>query len=155
MSLSPMRNAGDFKNHQSVLNKNSRILSNERKSLNPENLIKEDSGPSVIRREKVQFHKVKDMKGTEMSSSFIQSDDRFLYVIPEGSDITSINLKVLKINLTDYAKMLIPNNFFAKSNAKVQRMGTYEKLEITKPSKEMHGEVFRMIIQELEKIIPR
>jgi hypothetical protein len=51
--------------------------------------------------------------------------------------------------------MLIPKDFFVNANAKVQRMGPYEKLKITMPSIEMQNQVFRMMIQKLEEAMPR
>lgn len=151
MSMSPFKDRNELKTNQSpILHNDFKIPKKGRYYNQPEAHPKINT---VVRREKVQFYKFNNSQATDLNSTFI-NDDRFIYIIPEGSDITSIKLKVVRINLTDYAKFLIPKNFFAQSNAKVKKMGTFEKLKITNPSEEMNHEIFRMIIEKLENIIP-
>jgi len=84
-------------------------------------------------------------------TSFREVENRYMYVVPEGSDVTSINLKAIRINLTDYVLALLPKEDAFSHNAKMKRIGPYEKLEIMKPSKEMQNQIFRMILNVLEQ----
>lgn len=155
MSLSPLRNTIDFKeapNQYSTQNKN--ILSRESNLRSPISNFKGEN-ESVIRREKVQFRNDNNANSSVLNSTVYGKDDRFVYIIPEASDITSEDLKVIRINLTDYVKILIPKDFFANANAKLQRMGPYDKIRIAKPSQEMQDQVFRMILERLEEAIPK
>lgn len=148
MSLSPLRNTIDFKetsNQYTSQNKN--ILSRESNLRSPVSNFKSHN-ESIVKREKVQFRNANDTNLTDLNSTVYNKDDRFLYIISE-------ELKAVRINFTDYVKILIPKDFFAHANAKLQRMGPYEKLRIVKPSQEMQDQVFRMILDRLEEVIPK
>lgn len=103
---------------------------------------------SIIQKTKVQFRR----EPPPTVTSFREPDNRYLYIIPEGSDVTSIDLKTIRINLTDYVEILLPKDHTFASNPKMQRLGPYEKLEMVKPSKEMQDQVFRIILNKLEKV---
>lgn len=145
-----------------------RLLSNTRPTIGREKELTQDWNTNlsaispqqekhVVKREKVQFRSsTNNATLTEFNSTFLRSaEDRWLYVIPEGSDITSEELSVVKINLTDYVRALLPKDHLIGNTAKLQRMGPYEKLQIVKPSKELQNQVFRAIMQKLEGVMPK
>jgi hypothetical protein len=112
---------------------------------------------STVHKDKVQFRNIGNTTFSDMNStSYRKEDERYLYIIPEGSDITSEELHVAKINLTDYVRFfLLPKDHLIGNSAKILKMGPYEKLEFVKPSMEMQYQVLRMMIEELEKVIPK
>ena len=161
MSLSPFRNTEEFDtSHSRLVNENKHIIGREKDIAAEWRTSKQHTKPgfdkSAIYKEKVQFRKMNNATFTSFNSTgYKEPDDRYLYVIPEGSDVTSEYLSVVKVNLTEYVLMLLPKEHLVGTNAKLQRMGPYEKLQLAKPSKEMQNQVFRSIIQNLEAVIPK
>lgn len=158
ISLSPRKHekpVQDYTSHSH--SQNPRLLSHDRYR-QPESTPFDQTGQKVIHKHKVQFRKYEDQR--ENTASPPKDENRFLYIIPEGSDITSPDLTVIKVNLTDYVKIYCcPNEkhskFLYKHNVKYQRLGIYEKLLVTKPSQEMQNQVFRIILQLLERSLTK
>jgi hypothetical protein len=60
-----------------------------------------------------------------------------MYVIPDGSDITSPGLRVANINLTEYQESLFPKTKKFLRDPKVKYMTLREKVEFSDPSYEI------------------
>lgn len=157
MSLSPFRDNSDLDPSKSrYINENRRVIGREKDvPLHWKDGSHTSTTKGVIQREKVSFKPESNNTFSRLFTTDQDNHDRFYYIIPEGSDVISESLNVVKINLTDYVKALLPKDKHGMTNAKVQRMGPYEKLEAVKPSKQMQHQVLKSIISELVEVMPR
>ncbi|CAI2381294.1 unnamed protein product [Moneuplotes crassus] len=150
LSMSPIRPKNKFPgSHTNYLIQNTRLMSSERYPVANTTLNK--SKEKVVKKSKVQF------RSKEPASINPKPDDRFMYIIPEGSDITCKDLKVIRINLTDYVNYVFSYTHNTPEedpsllyNVKYQRMGVYEKLEVTKPSIDMQNQFLRLLLEQIE-----
>lgn len=129
-----------------------KLMTGNSRYMNESNSIVSRENNVVISKQKVQFRQV---NLNTMTSFRENGEARYLYIIPEGSDVTSTDLKSIHINLTDYVEALLPKDDTFTANPKMQRMGPYEKLSVVNPSKRMQKQMFRIILNKLEKIVPK
>lgn len=150
MSLSPFRNqvisskntpkreSRDNSIYYRIANKNNESLQSR----------SENGKEHILKVNKAKYVKTQQLLD-KFNSSIKNDESRFIFVIPEGSDISSEDLIVIRINLTDYVKMLLPKDN-PMTNSKFKRMGPYEKLEAIKPSKALQSQIFKSILNILE-----
>jgi len=160
MSMSPFRRSEILKGDTSqLINQDNKIFGRERAIPNSwkhnDTLGSKILSRSVIQKPKVQFCKANDTVTDFNASSYKDPDNRYLYVIPEGSDITSQDLIVIRVNLTNYVRALLPKDHLIGNSAKILRMGPYEKLEFVNPSNEIQLQVLRAITEKLERVTPK
>ena len=152
MSLSPFRN--NIMSNRESPSRESRANSIYYKLANRNNdkLHKrsEHERENIIKMNKVKYMKTQQQMLDKFNSVLKNEDSRFIYIIPEGSDISSEDLIVIRINLTDYVRILLPKDASMMTNSKFKRMGPYEKLEAIKPSKALQNQIFKSILNILE-----
>lgn len=110
----------------------------------------ENDKDHILKVNKVKYLRTQQQLLDKFNSVLRNEDSRFIYIIPEGSDISSEDLVVTRINLTDYVNILLPKDNSMMTNSKFKRMGPYEKLEAIKPSKALQNQIFKSILNILE-----
>ena len=145
-------NKGIYTGTMSPMQQREKLMTGNSRYMNESNSIVSRENNAVISKQKVQFRQV---NLNTMTSFRENGEARYLYIIPEGSDVTSTDLKSIHINLTDYVEALLPKDDTFTANPKMQRMGPYEKLSVVNPSKRMQKQMFRIILNKLEKIVPK